>query len=370
MGKNNTKTTLATTTIIAGVAILSLSLSLSLSGSNTRIETNSNNNSLSNRFSLDLTTLSQNNNEEEIIALDIDTVPTNDGYIFLGYAWNKNATTPDYVYNSSNKTFTPNSITLNSSDPDKTLYAVWKDSFESGLSISYLQDMNSSICSSMPTATTTTGTYKLKDRRDNKIYTIAKMADGKCWMTQNLALELSTSKTLTDSDTDLNVVSSWTPSMDTITVVDSCSKNKNASCYYGDSVKGVYYGQYTARILINNSDYVVPPSGITTRSICPKNWTLPTRNQFSTMINAYKKSSTSSEYTNYYNFRDNSPFNLAFAGFGTAPTNTLDWYWTIDNYYKTGAPYYALVSSTWFPANYRYVTDDDIAPFSVRCIAR
>ena len=50
----------------------------------------------------------------------------------------------------------------------------------------------------------TTGTqYTLKDKRDGKEYKIAKLADGKVWMTQNLDLDLDAGTTYTNLDTDL-----------------------------------------------------------------------------------------------------------------------------------------------------------------------
>ncbi len=62
-----------------------------------------------------------------------------------------------------------------------------------------MQDMTTDICDSAPTpepfkadgATIEDNvpTVTLKDIRDNKTYTVAKLADGKCWMTQNLDLQ-------------------------------------------------------------------------------------------------------------------------------------------------------------------------------------
>ena len=49
-----------------------------------------------------------------------------------------------------------------------------------------------------------TGTqYTLKDKRDGKEYTIAKLADGNVWMTQNLDLDLVAGDTYTNEDTDI-----------------------------------------------------------------------------------------------------------------------------------------------------------------------
>ena len=83
-------------------------------------------------------------------------------------------------------------------------------------SITKMQEMTSDICAATDTPSATDTTVPeavLQDTRDNKYYTVRKLADGNCWMAQNLDLELSTSKTLTPSDT--NITSNWTPTENT-----------------------------------------------------------------------------------------------------------------------------------------------------------
>ena len=107
-----------------------------------------------------------------------------------------------------------------------------------------MQDMTSSICNSVVDYGTET---QLIDTRDEKLYWVLKAADGKCWMTQNLDLDLETSSNsvaaLTSLNTDLNVynddiynanygytynegtgVITWTPSSPTYT---SNAKHEN-----------------------------------------------------------------------------------------------------------------------------------------------
>ena len=63
--------------------------------------------------------------------------------------------------------------------------------------------------------------YTLTDKRDNKTYTVAKLADGNIWMTQNLDLDLDSETTYTNQDTDLGwngngySAASWTPERST-----------------------------------------------------------------------------------------------------------------------------------------------------------
>lgn len=53
------------------------------------------------------------------------------------------------------------------------------------------------------------GTFALKDERDNKDYLVRHLADGNCWMVQNLDLDLSTVSTLTPDDSDVS--ENWDP---------------------------------------------------------------------------------------------------------------------------------------------------------------
>jgi uncharacterized protein (TIGR02145 family) len=66
-----------------------------------------------------------------------------------------------------------------------------------------MQDMTSEICNSV---TVLEDQYQALDTRDNKLYWIVKLKDGKCWMTQNLDLDIvsDSSKPYTSNDTDLN----------------------------------------------------------------------------------------------------------------------------------------------------------------------
>ena len=68
-----------------------------------------------------------------------------------------------------------------------SLYAIWVRSAGS------MQSDAASVCSGLTAATSTTKTLSsvsaLTDQRDNNTYAIAKLADGKCWMIENLRLD-------------------------------------------------------------------------------------------------------------------------------------------------------------------------------------
>ena len=80
--------------------------------------------------------------------------------------------------------------------------------------ISAMQDMTPEFCASV-TKYGAGKTARLKDLRDSKMYWVAKLADGNCWMTQNLELDLSTNTPLTSELSDVS--SSWTPTNSTYT---------------------------------------------------------------------------------------------------------------------------------------------------------
>ncbi|MBQ6593759.1 hypothetical protein IJI00_01655 [Candidatus Saccharibacteria bacterium] len=69
-----------------------------------------------------------------------------------------------------------------------------------------MQDMTSAICNGVVDYNTET---QLIDTRDEKLYWVLKAQDGKCWMTENLDLDLETTPSsvaaLTSLNTDLNV---------------------------------------------------------------------------------------------------------------------------------------------------------------------
>ena len=70
-----------------------------------------------------------------------------------------------------------------------------------------LQEITTEICKNTPINDTQ---YTLRDTRDGKTYTVAKLKDGNCWMTKNLALSLN-NITLTPENS--NVQSNWTPNI-------------------------------------------------------------------------------------------------------------------------------------------------------------
>ena len=148
--------------------------------------------------------------------------------------------------------------------------------------ISNMQDMTFEVCSSVPTppADATADevpTTILADSRDTNSYTVKKLADGRCWMTENLRL---TDYTLTPADSD--VTSNFT-----LSASDSgvwCNSN-TPGCVNQSKVLlsdnddyGAYYNWYSATAGTGNYDSET--DDIAESSICPKGWHLPSGERY------------------------------------------------------------------------------------------
>ena len=128
--------------------------------------------------------------------------------------------------------------------------------------------------------TTVVPTHTMIDVRDGETYQVKKLADGRCWMTENLRLE---DITITSADSNL-------PSGKTVTIPSSrnsvnrwCNGN-SAGCYerlitmnYIDAGNsdhpeyGNYYNWYTATATYGKRSTTTD----TEYSICPAGWRLP-----------------------------------------------------------------------------------------------
>ena len=182
------------------------------------------------------------------------------GYGFAG--WN---TEPDYsgeFYGPQETITTPVGTTANG----LSLYAVWVKSEGS------IQDTSkvASVCNRLTTAPTD-GTANLSsvsaltDQRDNNTYAIAKLADGNCWMIENLRLDNTATLTLANTNNPLNdgtnvtlkhnysdteTYNTLSPSQDPATTA-WCDSDE-ASC---DDQSMLYTGNTTSRATNPTSNY-------------------------------------------------------------------------------------------------------------------
>jgi len=146
----------------------------------------------------------------------------------------------------------------------------------------------------------------LGDKRDGELYTMTKLKDGKCWMTQNLRYQLSTTRSLTPQDSDLQ--QNWTPNRNTETTLSSTWDSdpegyKTVRSYY-DNTKPEYGTYYTHAAATAGTDLELESLEDNAKgSVCPKGWRLPigsvyseySRNDFYMMSKHYKKSNTEHE---------------------------------------------------------------------------
>lgn len=206
-----------------------------------------------------------------------------------------------------------------------------------------MQGMTPAICN----AAAVGSSMQLLDVRDNKMYWVAKLADNKCWMTQNLELDLVANSTTIDStNTNINPSSynattgaystaggytkddttgvvTWSPARDTVDSLNASNFPSDDAAYntpysYNSGDRYYYYsggsqydysytlsecrsqghedceyykaGNYynwSAAIASNNTSPI--QSNYAGNSICPKGWRLPRDDlaDFSTLGSAY-----------------------------------------------------------------------------------
>lgn len=184
--------------------------------------------------------------------------------------------------------------------------------------IKCMQDISSTNKSSILSSMASEQQYTLKDKRDGKEYTIARLRDGNIWMTQNLDLDLDSSRTYTNLDTDIGYNSStgqydtatWTPMRSTYATGDTTwceggAMQSSSWCAYNytpeshdpgnlywsgtnyDSTPvstgnahyhlGNYYNWSAAVADNDTSEYteLMPGYVDANQSICPAGWMLP-----------------------------------------------------------------------------------------------
>ncbi len=200
--------------------------------------------------------------------------------------------------------------------------------------ITNMQQMTASICSAAPYHETA----QLTDTRDNKKYWVTKMLDGNCWMSQNLALDLSTSKTLTSSTSDVS--SSWTPGRTTTSSVTTGSTT-NTETYSWN------LGNY---VIIDPTTTTACSDNATGLSACSGQFIAVGNRTASTDPNFYQKNGatyTSTEYDAHYLAGNYYMWNAATAGTGG----------TISNYAKASG---SICPKNWKLPDSTYVADQTI----------
>ncbi len=215
--------------------------------------------------------------------------PLRNGYEFLGWGTSATSDSPKYGPNE----------TIHLSSSNTKLYAVWKPSgvgvtFEEALTSAgkekengyySMQDLDGEICKQVKVGES----IDLRDTRNEEIYHIVKYSNGldssigSCWMKDELRLGSKTdSITLTPQDSDVEedfvmpAVAEWNY-QDAYTMynddrVDTNSEKKGYLYNYNLATVGDYAA------IVNDDTKGTDETYVTTHSICPKNWTLPSDN--------------------------------------------------------------------------------------------
>ena len=236
-------------------------------------------------------------------------------------------------------------------------------------SISKMQQMTPEICAATTTpnrtatALDTDGSHygdpnyaptkTLVDTRDDNTYTVSKLADGRCWMTQNLRI---INKTITPADSD--VTANYTIPASSLSGFDLGIYNTSNA--YVDS-DGGFYNWYTATAGTGTQALSTHDQN-TTVSICPKGWRLPTGGnggEFNILDNSYDSS-----------FLRSIPVNLTLSGnvaiSSRGGQGSYGEYWS-STIYSSGDAYDLSLNASNAGSAKHY---DKINGFSVRCIAR
>jgi len=342
------------------------------------------------------------NYEPYTIAASTFTAPT--GYQFAGWCTIQDNTQSPQTSCAGGTLYQPDDIatSLASAGGTFNLYATWSK-LPTLADATNMQDLASNdYC----TGTTIGDTATLTDSRDGTSYTVGKLADGKCWMLDNLALDLTNSTILSnlssdntnastglpylkgtttrDPDTDASGqyatagVTNWTSSYSySAPLVNMASKDTvptDATSTAGGYKVGGYYNYCAASAgsyCYGNGTSYGTSSGNATEDICPAGWRMPTGStsgEYSALANAiYGSTSSTSDATAYANYR--SALHLPLSGYfySGSPSNQGSngrwWSSTRNDNYSM----YVLRpdTSTIYPANGSYRRDGN----SLRCMA-
>ncbi|MBQ3309374.1 fibrobacter succinogenes major paralogous domain-containing protein [Candidatus Saccharibacteria bacterium] len=321
-----------------------------------------------------------------------NTIPTRSGYVFMGWSEDPSINSgsgsgTDGLYIAGD-TYT---IIADDSDEEsttKTLYARWTTP-PAFFTITYMQDMTPSVCSSATTPATsattsdTTGAYDkdtsyvpettLIDYRGTdgtgtasspatgsniRSYTVRKLADGNCWMAENLKLTLTNNQpvlvgTFSGGET------SWTPTG------DSAGNNFNANTKSNISVDGRnewYYPWYAATA--GQGTNTASPT--ISQSICPKGWKLPDSGgsitpSFQSIINEYSATAATTLEAFPLEYVASGRY-----GAGNLTNQSAGYYWSSNPYTSdSNYAYNLLFSGSTGPQNYSI----KYYGLSVRCVA-
>ncbi len=234
-------------------------------------------------------------------------------------------------------------------------------------SITYMQEMTGEVCKQTPQklkdqTIPTGGSKVLIDKRDNSTYTVARLEDGNCWMTQNLRI---VNKTITPADSD--VTTNYTIPASSLSGFSSSNYYANQVYYANNTTNGAYYS-WTAATAGTGTSSVT--SGDAPSSVCPKGWKLPPNSGNGSYTNFTSAAGITNSADGSNKIRS-APYNFPYAGdVRDSSLNVVGsygnyWSRTVDSSNSQYAYRLVFLSSNVLPADsyFRYYG------FSIRCVA-
>lgn len=275
--------------------------------------------------------------------------PTRTGYTFKNWK------------GSDGRTYSPGATVTFTGDTTLTLTAVWEPAgLYDGLN---MQDVTATRCSATPTGSVVT----LTDSRDGKKYLAGKLADGKCWMLQNLALAGGTTLNTTTSNVSYTLPNSSTSGF---------NSDKTAFVYNGShmdgtadstSNTGAYYSFVAATAGTGTGS-----SGNASGNICPKDWRLPTggpSGEFVALAKAYGGTGSNGDANIKYGSSFSNAYKVALVGmyrYSSFTDGGSFGYWWSSTISNSSVGYYLSIYNTnnGSPQNSSLMSYG----YSVRCV--
>ena len=218
----------------------------------------------------------------------------------------------------------------------------------------------------------------MSDIRDGKTYTVRKMADGNCWMAENLKFELQAGKTYTG----VNNANGNTITFNTGAVCGN--GNTNAACImngntaYNSTYDSWYYNWYAATAGSGTESMVNQDAPY---SVCPAHWRLPTNytntsypsggadRSWGYLLNVYGISPENHTSDSEWQTLVAQPFSLPRAGYfysGAFQNSGGGGWWSTTAYSTATNAYYLNFATTGVrPQSYQY----KYRGYNVRCVA-
>jgi uncharacterized protein (TIGR02145 family) len=214
-----------------------------------------------------------------------------------------------------------------------------------------MQDFSAGVCVAMTPYATDGMEFGLRDVRDDKYYKVRKLADGNCWMVDNLALDGSQTLDSTTSDID-----SGTYSLGTVVSPNSQTYCANLDPAIYPNKCGNHYTWTVATIGSSGNPAV--------NSICPKNWRLPESAEYTTLRTALGWVSE----TGVGAVINSSAWRGLYAGYGASTrVGEYGYYWSANTNTTNNANAYVLSYNSSGVSNGNV---EKSQPRSVRCLAR